>query len=76
MSDLVATVTEIDSLHRTNEALAQENARLSAENARAAELERQNTLLTELLQVKGALGVHDRRRLGHRPRDLRSSDGS
>jgi rod shape-determining protein MreC len=55
VSGLVTTVTEIDSLHRTNEALARENARLSAENVRTAELERQNQLLTELLKVKGTL---------------------
>ena len=58
VSGLVTTVTEIDSLHRTNEALARENARLSADNARTAELERQNLLLTELLKVKGTLAFH------------------
>ena len=51
-------MTEIDSLHRTNEALARENARLSADNARTTELERQNLLLTELLKVKGSLTFH------------------
>ncbi len=56
VSGLVETVTEIDTLHRTNEQLAQENARLSAENARTKELERQNELLTALLEVKGSLG--------------------
>jgi rod shape-determining protein MreC len=56
VSGLVETVTEIDTLHRTNEQLAQENARLAAENARTKELERQNVLLTELLEVKGSLG--------------------
>ena len=53
---MVETVTEIDTLHRTNEQLAQENARLAAENARTKELERQNELLTALLEVKGSLG--------------------
>jgi rod shape-determining protein MreC len=56
VSGLVETVTEIDTLHRTNDELAQENARLAAENARTKELERQNELLTELLEVKGSLG--------------------
>jgi rod shape-determining protein MreC len=56
VSGLVETVTEIDTLHRTNDQLAQENARLAAENARTKELERQNELLTELLEVKGSLG--------------------
>ena len=55
-SGLVETVTEIDTLHRTNEQLSQENARLAAENARTMELERQNELLTALLEVKGSLG--------------------
>jgi rod shape-determining protein MreC len=56
VSGLVQTVTEIDTLHRTNDQLAQENARLAAENARTKELERQNELLTGLLEVKGSLG--------------------
>jgi cell shape-determining protein MreC len=45
VSGLVQTVTEIDTLHRTNDQLAQENARLAAENARTKELERQNAAL-------------------------------
>jgi rod shape-determining protein MreC len=56
VTGLIATVTEIDTLHRTNEQLARENAQLSAENARTKELERQNELLTQLLEVKGSLG--------------------
>ncbi len=52
---IVQTVTEIDTLHSVNEKLARENARLSAENARAQEIERQNTLLTALLQVRNSL---------------------
>ena len=56
VAGLVDTVTQIQSLHQTNEQLAQENAQLSAENARAKELERQNELLTQLLEVKGSLG--------------------
>jgi rod shape-determining protein MreC len=56
VSGLAETVTEIDTLHRTNDELARENARLSAENARTKELERQNEILTGLLEVKGSLG--------------------
>lgn len=56
VSDLAETVTEIETLHRTNDQLARENARLAAENARTKELERQNQILTELLEVKGSLG--------------------
>jgi rod shape-determining protein MreC len=52
---MVETVTEIQTLHRTNDELARENARLAAENARTKELERQNGILTELLDVKGSL---------------------
>lgn len=55
VSDLVQTVTEIETLHRTNDQLARDNARLAAENARTRELERQNAILTELLDVKGTL---------------------
>jgi rod shape-determining protein MreC len=56
VSGLAETVTEIDTLHRTNDQLARENARLAAENARTKELERQNEILTGLLEVKGSLG--------------------
>ncbi|MEO8229124.1 MAG: rod shape-determining protein MreC [Chloroflexota bacterium] len=56
VSDVAETVTEIDTLHRTNDQLARENARLAAENARTKELERQNQILTGLLEVKGSLG--------------------
>jgi rod shape-determining protein MreC len=55
VSDVVETLAEIDTLHRTNDQLARENARLAAENARTKELERQNALLTQLLEVKGSL---------------------
>ena len=54
-SDLVQTVTQIQTLHLTNDQLARDNARLAAENARTKELERQNAILTELLDVKGSL---------------------
>lgn len=54
-ASLVQTVVDIDTLHRTNEQLARENARLAVENARAKEIERQNALLTDLLEVQGSL---------------------
>jgi rod shape-determining protein MreC len=53
---LVATIGEIDTLHRTNDQLARENAALTAQNARATELERENQVLTGLLQVQSGLG--------------------
>jgi rod shape-determining protein MreC len=56
VSGVVETVTEIDTLHRQNQQLSQDNARLAAENGRTKELERQNELLTQLLEVKGSLG--------------------
>ena len=53
---LVATIGEIDTLHRTNDQLTAENAALIAQNARAKELERENQVLTGLLQVQSGLG--------------------
>lgn len=53
---LVTTIGEIDTLRRTNNELAAENATLSAENARAKEIERENQILTGLLQVQSGLG--------------------
>jgi rod shape-determining protein MreC len=55
VASAVSTVSEIDQLHRTNEQLARDNARLLADNARTAEIERQNVLLTGLLNVRGSL---------------------
>src|ERR1019366_912588 len=56
VGSLVATIGEIDTLHRTNDQLTSENATLSAENARAKEVERENQILTGLLQVQSGLG--------------------
>lgn len=56
VASAVSTVSEIDQLHRTNEQLARDNARLAADNARTAEIERQNLLLTGLLNVRSSLG--------------------
>src|SRR4029077_3508838 len=53
---VVSTITEIDTLHRTNDQLAAENALLRTQNAQAQELERENQILTGLLQVKSGLG--------------------
>lgn len=56
IGSLVSTIGEIDTLRRTNDQLATENAALKAQNARAQELERENQILTGLLQVKSGLG--------------------
>ena len=56
VGSLVATIGEIDTLRRTNEELSTENATLRNENARAKELERENEVLTGLLQVQSGLG--------------------
>jgi len=56
VGSLVATIGEIDTLRRTNEELSTENATLRNENARAQELERENEVLTGLLQVQSGLG--------------------
>jgi rod shape-determining protein MreC len=55
VSSMVSTIGEIDQLHQANDQLARDNARLLADNARAAEIERQNVLLTGLLNVHGSL---------------------
>lgn len=56
IGSLVSTIGEIDTLRRTNDQLSTENATLRAENARAQELERENQILTGLLQVQSGLG--------------------
>jgi rod shape-determining protein MreC len=56
VGSVVSTITEIDTLRRTNDQLATENATLRTQNAQAQELERENQLLTGLLQVKSGLG--------------------
>jgi rod shape-determining protein MreC len=56
VGSLIATIGEIDTLRRTNDQLAAENATLSTENVRAKELERENQILTGLLQVQSGLG--------------------
>jgi rod shape-determining protein MreC len=56
VGSVISTITEIDTLRRTNDQLAAENATLRTQNAQAQELERENQLLTGLLQVKSGLG--------------------
>jgi rod shape-determining protein MreC len=55
VGSVVSTITEIDTLRRTNDQLATENATLRTQNAQAQELEHENQLLTGLLQVKSGL---------------------
>ena len=54
VAGLVGAVGEIERLHSDNTALRAENERLIAENERATEIERQNDLLTGLLQLQNA----------------------
>jgi rod shape-determining protein MreC len=52
VAGVVGAVGEIERLHADNTALRAENDRLRAENDRAREIERQNDLLTGLLQLQ------------------------
>ena len=52
---LVSTVREIDTLRRANNELTAQNQTLAAENARDQEIERENQILTGLLQVQSGL---------------------
>jgi rod shape-determining protein MreC len=54
VSSVFTAVGEIDRLHGDNTALRQENQRLTIENERAKEIERQNDVLTGLLQLQNA----------------------
>jgi rod shape-determining protein MreC len=54
VAGVVTAVGEIDQLHGDNTALREENERLALENERAKEIERQNDLLTGLLQLQNA----------------------
>jgi rod shape-determining protein MreC len=52
VAGVFGSVGEIERLHADNTALRQENERLTAENLRADEIERENDLLTGLLQLQ------------------------
>jgi rod shape-determining protein MreC len=52
IAGVVGAVGEIERLHADNTALRAENDRLMTENERAKEIERQNDLLTGLLQLR------------------------
>jgi len=54
VAGVFGSVGEIERLHADNTALRQENERLTAENLRAEEIERQNDLLTGLLQLQNS----------------------
>jgi rod shape-determining protein MreC len=54
LSSVVAAVGEIDRLHTDNAALRQENERLTAENLRLQQLQKDNDHLTGLLQLQAS----------------------
>src|SRR5215210_673750 len=55
VASLVAAVSDIDRLNTDNTALRRDNERLTAETLRLREQERENELLTGLLQLKNSL---------------------
>src|SRR5215212_10034258 len=55
VASFVAAVSDIDRLNTDNTALRRDNERLTAENLRLQEQERENELLTGLLQLKNSL---------------------
>jgi len=52
VSGVFAALSDIEQLHTDNTALRRENERLTAENLRLAEAEKQNEVLTGLLQIQ------------------------
>ena len=56
ISSVFTALVEMDELRTKNETLAQENARLENENRQAKELQRENELLTALLQLRSGFG--------------------
>jgi rod shape-determining protein MreC len=52
IASIGSAINDIDHLRTDNEALRAENARLQAENSRLAEIQRENELLTGLLQLR------------------------
>src|SRR5919112_783986 len=55
VSSIVAAVSDIDRLNTDNSALRRDNERLAGENLGLKEQERENELLTGLLQLKNSL---------------------
>src|SRR6185369_3585421 len=55
VTSIFGAVTQMDQLRISNEALLEENQRLQAEHDRAAEIQRQNDLLTALLQLRSGV---------------------
>lgn len=55
VSSIVAAIADIDRLNTDNTALRRENDRLAGENLQLKEQERENELLTGLLQLKNSL---------------------
>ena len=56
ISSVFTALVEMDELRTKNETLEQENARLENENRQAKELQRENELLTALLQLRSGFG--------------------
>ncbi|TME83475.1 MAG: rod shape-determining protein MreC [Chloroflexi bacterium] len=52
VGSVVGAFVELDRLRARNEELERENQRLASENTRAVEIERQNKLLSDLLQLR------------------------
>ena len=55
VSSIFRTIAEIDTLRQENASLGEENDRLRIENSRLAETQRENDLLTGLLQLQAGL---------------------
>ena len=60
ISSVFGALAEMDELRTKNESLEQENARLENENDQAKELQRENELLTALLQLRNGFDYETR----------------
>lgn len=60
ISSVFSALAEMDELRARNESLELENARLENENHQAKELQRENELLTALLQLRNGFGYETR----------------
>ena len=58
VTSIASTISEIDRLRQENAALKADNEQLQAEARSAAELRRENELLTGLLQLRNGLAYH------------------